>query len=76
MEELAESGQPSKRPREGEQPIEGEEDLLEQYQTAELPAPPPEAQTGVLRGKKVSVSSQFSPEDQQTASRVIVTHGG
>lgn len=76
MDESDPSDQPSKRTRVKEEAMEGEEDLLTQYQTAELPDPPPPAQTGVLSGQTVSVSGHFSPSDQQVACKVIRTHGG
>ncbi len=82
MEVSSGSGHPSKKARVKEEPMgmehegEGEQDLLLQYQTAELPAPPSPGQTGVLTGKEVSISAQFSPDDQRVASKVIGTHGG
>ena len=81
MDAMTVTGCPSKRVKVKENPAgeqdEGEEDLMMQYQRAELPAPPsPVQSTGVLQGKEVSVSFQFSREDQQTATKVITAHGG
>lgn len=55
---------------------EGEEELLKQYETAELPDALPTNPNGVLARKEVSISPLFPAEDREIAAEVVRSHGG